>query len=274
MSQEDIIPLKESTPYTAEKVYEKLSEVIGHAPAIADITDENLKLLYGEAIEAFSLSTASVYLTAFVNFLKEYEDIIPSRNYRRILRINASTTTFNLEYLTRSEIEKIYRYKPKEEGEKLARCLFLLMAYTGADLLCVRDFDIYNVNGRAKTLFYTNSSGTDVSVPLHPYVEQLIREKMALSVEYHRTETLACLRSVCKKAGIKGCMEDGVQRYKTVIFETAQKSFATYLYTQKVEISDIQDVMGLRHRRHTTQMIVGYIKKTKKASIREAIASL
>lgn len=260
--------------YIMEKALDMFTDVIGRNPAYEDFTDDNLRLFFDIVQIKHTLSYARNLCTALKRFLRLHEDIIPSENYNRILSINLGTGAIRLEYLTREELTQIYACKPEGNDEKYARCMFLLMAYTGAQQQDVKDFDIYNVNSKSKYLYYVNKQGMDVSVPLHPRVEELIREKMSLQVPDYSLENLSALREVLKKAKIAGTMETGEPRSEKIIFDDALKSFATYLYSQKVEVSDIQDVMGLKTRKAATRMIVGYNKKTKKTSVRDAITCL
>lgn len=264
----------ENASYIMEKALDMFADVIGYNPAYEDFTDDNLRLFYDIVQIKHTLSYARNLCAALKRFLRLHEDIIPSENYNRILSINLGTGAIRHEYLTREELAQIYACKPEDNDEKYARCMFLLMAYTGAQQQDVKDFDIYNVNSKSKYLYYVNKQGMDVSVPLHPRVEELIREKMSLQVPDYSLENLTGLREVLKKAKIAGTMETGEPRSEKIIFDDALKSFATYLYSQKVEVSDIQDVMGLKTRKAATRMIVGYNKKTKKTSVRDAITCL
>ena len=272
--EKELALVPENASYIMEKALDMFADVIGYNPAYEDFTDDNLRLFFDIVQIKHTLSYARNLCTALKRFLRLHEDIIPSENYNRILSINLGTGAIRHEYLTREELAQIYACKPEDNDEKYARCMFLLMAYTGAQQQDVKDFDIYNINSKSKYLYYVNKQGMDVSVPLHPRVEELIREKMSLQVPDYSLENLSGLREVLKKAKITGTMETGEPRSEKIIFDDALKSFATYLYSQKVEVSDIQDVMGLKTRKAATRMIVGYNKKTKKTSVRDAITCL
>lgn len=262
-------------PLNLRMTFNNLSEIVGREVRWEDITDHNLELLFLKLEEKYRGSTLVTISYMLKNFLKPYEDIIPSKNYRKIFVVNLGTGANNLEYLSRDELHRIYRYTPKNNAERYVRVIFLLMAFTGAKKEDVSGFTIYNINDKAGYLFYTNEkNGIDVSVPLHPLVKGLIAEKAQITDKPSTNAQNKALKNICKEVKIAGNAFDGKERFEKVTFITAQKSFATGLYDQNIKVSDIQDVMGLTSRRITIRYIIGYRMEKNKSFLPTAVRHL
>lgn len=250
----------------AFKAYE---DNFGPNPKWEDLTDERLTEYASIVEKKYSYNSCENFLRSIKTVLRKYAELVPSKSFETILYRNYTKETPNKLYLTGEELYQIYEYECEEEYDKEIKRLFLIMAFTGARKTDAAALTIQNINDKTNTLFYTTEkNGNDISIPVHPLLKELVRGKHSpKSVSNYQLQRL---RYIAKKAGISGYTEDGELRCNKITFETALKSFATYMYEQNVPVLEIMMMMDRATRQRVRHYIVTYRKRTKSKKIKEA----
>lgn len=248
--------------------FETFKEIIGHVPTWSDLTNRNLRLfveLTSERLCQNSVRTVCAELKAIINDYHN-EESIPSDQYADILNIpkDASEAT----YLSRKELERIRRYKPRSPQERAIVAVFMIEALTGARHVDSERITMNNVNTDTGTLHYTaKKTHKSVSIPAHSWLmdylpkdaEDLKNRPKACLMTFNRT-----IRRVCQACNIstettlyRRGREETAPKWQFISSHTARRSFATNLRLFGAELGLISELMG----HSNTEMTLHYIKE-------------
>lgn len=197
-------------------------------------------------------NSVRTFCAKFKSVLTAYnEEVTLPKDYDKILQIRRDASQHT--YLTPSDIEKLRRYIPLTEKEKVVKNRFLLGCVTGARHSDYEKFTQNNISG-GELKYLSIKTHTDTSVPLSPLTIALITENeekgynnIVISDSYFNR----ALRKMCRAAGI--CDKETLYNYgkfrteekwKFVSSHTARRSFATNLYKAGVDIYTISRLCG------------------------------
>lgn len=167
-------------------------------------------------------------------------------------------------YLSKNEIDKIYK-KDLTHDKKLERVrdVFVLDCYLGlrfSDITSLTTKNIRDVDGKKTIKIRTKKTGQDVSVPIHPYVSEILKKyKNEFPVVISNQKTNKYLKDIGDQAGINenlivyktiGGVKTKLEfkKFELITTHTARRSFATNAYKSGIPSIEIMKMTG-----HTTE---------------------
>lgn len=246
------------------KVLDMLKEIIGHDPMWEDIDDDTIRDFIDEldrqGLKRSSKRTICAELKAVLHdqYLK-----IPSLGYMRLLTVGNSVS--QSVYLTVEEMERILRYKPKNDIEVYVLRNFCVCMLTGARLSDAQNLTINNCDMDTGMLSYVpkKTPGIIVNVP----VDERHGLRQILATKCSRDCCLDVfndnIRRICQSVGID--KESSITRAENIVTEpkwklvsshTARRSFATNLYLYGASLEDIAQMMGHGKNIDTTKRYI------------------
>lgn len=244
------------------RVLDIFSEILGHRPEWADLTDDNLKDLRMILRERMCESSLKTILAEFKSLINENINAhkIPSHDYLKILYAKGETSQST--YLTEEEVRRIFRYVPLNKTEEAARRLFLIQCFTGArisDAKALSQSNIYR-----DTLRYVQiKTKKEVILPVHNGLSSLLTEGNHANPTIGRMND--ALRQICQCCHINQRLtlfRHGEyitdEKWQFITSHCGRKSFATNLYLRGVDILTISRLMGHSDVKMTERYIVDY----------------
>lgn len=178
----------------------------------------------------------------------------------------------NTVYLTQEELNALEALQLKGM-DKIYRDAFLIGCYTAMRFSDFSQLDKSNISSCGKYLQkHSQKTGTEVVIPLHPFVKQTLMDK-----KYQNKNTLypqklnTKIKKFAKDVGITQEVEIktnkkgktvymNVPKYKKITTHTARRTGATLLYLADVPSMDIMKITG--HK--TEKSFLKYIRVTPK----------
>jgi hypothetical protein len=165
--------LKQKYPRYAERLLAVWRDATGDSLNEESLTKINMSVFVDELKSLVANSSVRTYLAMFKATLKMMDDTIklPS-GYERILTVKDERPMMC--YLNESDLQKVERYEPKNENERIVKAQFLIECYTGARTSDVERFDVSNLQDGFIS-YVSQKTKIMACVPCKPIVEQLIR---------------------------------------------------------------------------------------------------
>ncbi|WP_333615704.1 tyrosine-type recombinase/integrase [Bacteroides pyogenes] len=256
----------------------RLREIIGHAPRWEDITDDVISDLKDDMefqMAPNSVKTICAELKAVLNRNKATKPI-KSETFGTILKAK-KVPSQNI-YLTKSEIQRIYDYKPKTEREKYVRRIFLIECVTGARNIDCRKFTLANIHTEddEEVLTYVpQKHPVVVNVPAHKWLKELLAEDYPERLKNLRISHFNnVLKWICRQCGInkkvaiyRAGQNITCEKWEIIGSHVGRKSFVTNLYLAGVSIEDIAMMVGhFSNGKPNIVMTYGYVAASRKIS--------
>lgn len=245
------------------KYLQVLSSIVGHTPEWEDITDDltaDFAEEVGQMIAASSARTICSELKALLNANKRK---IPAQDFMATLTLKGEASQHV--YLTRGEMERFIKYKPRTQAERFVHKNFCIQMMTGARLMDAQRMTIHNCDINTNMLSYVpqKTPGTIVHVP----VDERLGLRKILSIKDVRPCCASVfndfVRDICKKMGfyeecaIKKAGKDIIApKWELVSSHTARRSFATNLFLAGASLEDIASMMGHGTNIETTKRYI------------------
>lgn len=235
------------------KIIKIFEELLGHRPGWEDITDDNLRDLFGEISSRYSPNSTKVICAEINAVIRENDDTktIPSVNFGKVLK--AKSVPIQAVYLTMDEIARIRDYNPRTKSAKRVKRLFMIECLTGARMSDCVNISTDNISEDGRTLVYVSKkSHVEVTVPIHRWLRPfLVNPDGDSVVEVPLCSYNRLLRKMCVECEInekvkvfqKGAEFTG-PKYDFVSSHTGRRSFATNLSKSGVPLEQISLLMG------------------------------
>ena len=238
----------------------KIKEIIGRVPRWKDFTKSNIREIVNYYLNECAQSSARTYMALIRLVLNDHDnkDDIPCKNFADELSVK-NTPSVPI-YLTMDDINRIDKYKPKNEREAVVRAQFLCACYTGARHSDILRMTNKNINGKYLTYVSQKTKRTATVEAKKGLSDLLVIAKKRTYSDYIFNDTI---RDICRKSGIKeqvrvfhaGEYKDG-EKWQFVSSHTARRSFASNLSELGVPIRQISLRMGHSNTIMTERYIV------------------
>lgn len=229
-------------------------ELVGHRPLWEDVTDDNLRDLYGELQSAYSPNSVRTICATIKAVIRENDPTrdIPSPQFGKILK--AKSVPVQAVYLTDDEIDRIIKYNPRGAYRRYVHRMFVMECLCGARMSDCERMSTENIDDTGKFLVYvTQKTKTEVKVPIHKKLRPFLvcgtaDEPVGGVSETHFNRII---REICKDCGIdsrvkvfqKGVEQSG-KKWQFVSSHTGRRSFATNLSKKGIPVEQIALMMG------------------------------
>lgn len=253
------------------------TEVVGHLPTWADITDQNLRELQEAMAKRYCANTCKNRFAELKAIINEYADEQPmaTQKFKRILV--AKSEPSQAVYLNTHEIAKILDYPPLTDIEQYVRRIFLIEALTGARNCDSVRLTLENVDFEKEPpliTYFSQKVRKNVHVPMHTSLHDILAEKVECPAPCLDTFN-STLRTICHRCGINERVtifrrgkETTDEKWRYVSSHTGRRSFATNLFMQGVDPYEISEYMGHSSPQITIQRYIIGHKNTSDAAIR------
>ena len=218
----------------------------------SNITTYNLKLFKNHLCSIMSRNGAKTYISKLSSVLNLHADThkLPY-NWKQQLSIKSDAS--QQIYLTKQEIAKIHKYKPKTHAENIVKLQFVLGCLTGARRSDYINFTKSNIINNS-IVYCSKKTGINTSVPATKTTISIIneldkysdKEKKFSQVYYNKT-----LHNICKNIKLskpltlhRNGKTNTLPKYKYITSHTARRSFATNMYIDNVDIYTISKMCG------------------------------
>lgn len=235
----------------------------------SDLTRARLEDFKAAALRDVSKATARGYLTVLRAIVTRYrgepEITIPisQEAMKEVWRLRPDDTVKVA--LDRRELEAVEQVRVRGRKSELARCIFLVGAYTGMRLSDIISATPANIT--ADTLTYVSrKTGISATVPLRPAVAGYIatlRERADEVAALSRKTLNDSVKRIAMAAGLRevvsthrGDTTREGEKWQFVTMHTARVSFCTNLARLGVPILDIARMAGHRTIKQTLKYIV------------------
>lgn len=256
----------------------RLREILGHDPTWEDLTDDVISDLKDDMefqMAPNSVKTICAELKAVLNRNAATKPI-KSETFGNILK--AKKVPVQNVYLTKSELERLYNYRPKTERERYVKNIFLIESVTGARNIDCRKMTLANIHvddGEEVLTYVPQKHPVEVTVPVHKWLKELLSEDYSDEVKSIRISYFCrVLKQMCFKCGIRskvvvfhGGKSITDEKWKFVGSHTGRKSFVTNLHLAGVSIEDIAVMVGhISGGKPNITMTYGYCEAPRKIS--------
>lgn len=234
----------------------------GKVPEWTDLTDAVFRELKRFCIDnnVFCKTTLHVMFGELKTVLHALggEYGMPSKNYPTILSVKSEPC--QAIYYTEEELNKMYKYKPRNAAEKYVKNLTLIQCYTGMRHSDVLRIDKSNMSEGILT-YVTKKTRTKVELPIHVNLPHLL--STVPNIEICDKYFNEVLREICQKIGMKervkifrrGREEEG-EKWTFASSHTARRTFASLLNLHDVDIYTISKLAGHSNIEMTQRYIV------------------
>lgn len=259
--------LTKETYYRYELTWRRLQNFIKEKYNSSDIPLEKINLRFLEKFYLFLREKHDCANDTAQKFMQKLEAVLIYAEKIRVIPSNPFlfyTYQFDKKkpvYLTKQEIDRIWKKQFKTPRLTLVKDLFIFSCYTGlsfAEICHLRKDNIQKMNDGNSWIFIKRKK-TDVMsyIPLLPIPIQLIDKYQYAKNEdlvfntYTNQKTNEYLKEIAEVCGIR----------KNLIFHLARHSFATLALSYGVSIESISGMLG--HTNITTTQIYAQITKQK-----------
>jgi site-specific recombinase XerD len=241
--------LKQKYPRYAERLIAVWHNATGERLNEKAFTKINFSLFVDALKTEVSNSSARTYLAMFKATLNMVNDTVnlPS-GYERILTVKDERPMMC--YLNESDLQKVERYEPKNENERIVKAQFLIECYTGARTSDVERFDVSNLQDGFIS-YVSQKTKIMACVPCKPIVEQLIRSGENKGSEMALKTKEDIIRRILRNAGVndivkvfKAGKEMTGEKWRFCSSHTGRRSFASNMYLKGVDLFTISKLMG------------------------------
>ncbi len=185
------------------------------------------------------------------------------------LHFRAQTEMVDAVYLTKDELDRLWKLKLPNETEAKARDLFLLGCFTAMRFSDYSRLSTQNIRGNMIYFTQQKTSGS-VVIPASPKVITILKRNGGMAPQMGQEMLNRTIKIVCFKARIfdmvevtksKGSRHETktVEKYTLVSSHTARRTAATLLYQSGVPAAQVMQITG--HR--TESEFYRYIRTTK-----------
>ena len=259
--------LTKETYYRYELTWRRLQNFIKEKYNSSDIPLDKINLRFLEKFYLYLREKHDCANDTAQKFMQKLEAVLIYAEKIRVIPSNPFlfyTYQFDKKkpvYLTKQEIDRIWKKQFKTPRLTLVRDLFIFSCYTGlsfAEICNLRKDNIQKMNDGSSWIFIKRKK-TDVMsyIPLLPIPIQLIGKHQSVKNEdlvfntYTNQKTNEYLKEIAEVCGIR----------KNLIFHLARHSFATLALSYGVSIESISGMLG--HTNITTTQIYAQITKQK-----------
>lgn len=241
------------------KVLDLLKELCGHTPEWEDMTDTLLRDFKDSVSDSMCASSEKVTLARLKSVLSDYDYILPSRNFRKILSCKGEPS--EAVFLTEDEVSAIDAYEPENDIERHVKRLFMIGCYTMARHSdCERLTDANVEDGWLN--YVSQKTKVKTKVPVHRNLMKYLNEADDMEVnDFVYNDTI---REICRKCGIdrevtifRRGHETTAPKYEFISSHTARRSGATNVYLRGGEILQVSRLMGHTNVHTTQRYLVG-----------------
>lgn len=259
--------LTKETYYRYELTWRRLQNFIKEKYNSSDIPLEKINLRFLEKFYLFLREKHDCANDTAQKFMQKLEAVLIYAEKMQVIPSNPFlfyTYQFDKKkpvYLTKQEIDRIWKKQFKTPRLTLVKDLFIFSCYTGlsfAEICNLRKDNIQKMNDGSSWIFIKRKK-TDVMsyIPLLPIPIQLIGKCQNAKNEdlvfntYTNQKTNEYLKEIAEVCGIR----------KNLIFHLARHSFGTLALSYGVSIESISGMLG--HTNITTTQIYAQITKQK-----------
>lgn len=259
--------LTKETYYRYELTWRRLQNFIKEKYNSSDIPLDKINLRFLEKFYLYLREKHDCANDTAQKFMQKLEAVLIYAEKIRVIPSNPFlfyTYQFDKRkpvYLTKQEIDRIWKKQFKTPRLTLVKDLFIFSCYTGlsfAEICNLRKDNIQKMNDGSSWIFIKRKK-TDVMsyIPLLPIPIQLIDKYQNAKNEYlvfntyTNQKTNEYLKEIAEVCGIR----------KNLIFHLARHSFATLALSYGVSIESISGMLG--HTNITTTQIYAQITKQK-----------
>lgn len=260
------------------------TEVVGHVPTWADVTDQNLRYLQESMAARYCANTCKNRFAELKAIINEYADEQPmnTQKFKRILVAKGEPS--QAVYLNTEEVSRIIAYTPRSEYERYVRKIFLIEALTGARNCDSVRLSLENVDFERQPpliTYFSQKVRKNVSVPMHTSLHKVLAEKIEMNAASPAGLAVSLdtfnstLRTICQRCGcnervtiFRRGQETTAEKWQFVSSHTGRRSFATNLFMQGVDPYEISEYMGHSSPQITIQRYIIGHKNTSDAAIR------
>lgn len=259
--------LTKETYYRYELTWRRLQNFIKEKYNSSDIPLDKINLRFLEKFYLYLREKHDCANDTAQKFMQKLEAVLIYAEKLRVIPSNPFlfyTYQFDKKkpvYLTKQEIDRIWKKQFKTPRLTLVKDLFIFSCYTGlsfAEICNLRKDNIQKMNDGSSWIFIKRKK-TDVMsyIPLLPIPIQLIGKYQNAKNEdlvfntYTNQKTNEYLKEIAEVCGIR----------KNLIFHLARHSFATLALSYGVSIESISGMLG--HTNITTTQIYAQITKQK-----------
>lgn len=259
--------LTKETYYRYELTWHRLQNFIKEKYNSSDIPLDKINLRFLEKFYLYLREKHDCANDTAQKFMQKLEAVLIYAEKIRVIPSNPFlfyTYQFDKKkpvYLTKQEIDRIWKKQFKTPRLTLVKDLFIFSCYTGlsfAEICNLRKDNIQKMNDGSSWIFIKRKK-TDVMsyIPLLPIPIQLIGKYQNAKNEdlvfntYTNQKTNEYLKEIAEVCGIR----------KNLIFHLARHSFATLALSYGVSIESISGMLG--HTNITTTQIYAQITKQK-----------
>lgn len=235
-------------------------------------------------VKDYHPNTANKHLTRIKKVLKEAYKIGAHNN--KIFAVEEFTikkVASESVYLSLSELAKIYKHPFSGHLERI-RDIFIVACFSGQRISDWSKLKVSNMifqDGQKYFNIITQKNKKVVSIPIHPIVETILKKynySPPIVADQHFNDEI---KKVCDMAGINEMIMQTIyknnkaslkafKKYELIKSHTARRSFATNLYLLKVDILDIQTLLGHSKTETTLQYVkASSLERAKKISRHE-----
>jgi len=172
-------------------------------------------------------------------------------------------------YLTKAELDRLWKLELTNETERKSRDAFLLGCYTGLRFSDFSRLSKENIRGGLIYITQKKTSGA-VVIPASPKVMTILKRNGGVAPYVDQTVLNRTIKVVCFKAGISEMVESTksvgdrhetkmVEKYTLVSSHTARRTCATLLYQSGVPAAQVMQITGHKSERDFYR----YIRTTK-----------
>ena len=235
------------------KIVRRFEQLLGHRPEWSDITDDNLRDLFGDLAANYSPNSVKTICAEISAVIRENDKsrTIPSMSFSEVLK--AKKVPSQAVYLTMDEIKRVRDFRPKTRMGKYVHKLFMIECLTGARMSDCMRISSANIDDSGNTLTYVSKkSKVEVTVPIHKWLRPfLVPSDYNEPKEVSFTTYGRIIKEICIRCGItekvtifqKGKDVRGY-KYEFVSSHTGRRSFATNLSKKGVSLEQIALLMG------------------------------
>ena len=235
------------------QVIKRFETLLGHRPGWDDITDDNLRDLFGDLASHYAPNSTKTICAEIAAVIRENDasKTIPSDGFSSILK--AKKVPSQAVFLTMDEIRKIRDFTPRTRAGKYVHRLFMIECLTGARMSDCMRISSKNIDESGNTLTYVSQkSKVEVTVPIHKWLRPfLVPSKFDEPTTMSFTTYGRIIKEMCFRCGInekvslffKGKDVSGY-KFEFVTSHTGRRSFATNLALKGVSLEQIALLMG------------------------------
>ena len=157
------------------KIVRRFEQLLGHRPEWSDITDDNLRDLFGDLAANYSPNSVKTICAEISAVIRENDKsrTIPSMSFSEVLK--AKKVPSQEVYLTMDEIKRVRDFRPKTRMGKYVHKLFMIECLTGARMSDCMRISSANIDDSGNTLTYVSKkSKIEVTVPIHKWLRPFL----------------------------------------------------------------------------------------------------